>query len=611
MMRCLLLMFASLLLPSASSGQEPRRLQQDTLAWIDGQPILARELRSRVELMPWPGPVRPSTIDSVKSHALSALIAERLLATEATRNGLAMDQRYGLLRWGLTTVLLKDALFQREVAGRLRPTRRELEEAYRRYREDRTVLALLTRNRSDADSVASWYRRDRRSDGASLRALILDRDTIVVSFGMTDTLLERMAYEIGPSAVATPRRMDEGRWVVLVLVDQRPRPSSLRQAADEQRRVTGQIVQQRLDGRAAERFFRRTLAEKRARSDSAAFDALARLVTEVWTEDSSRYRRKAGYELTSDMVDVLHGRLGVWNDRELVSMDDGGLTVAQVVEMLRYETFVSPEPVGIQFQNRLNERIQSIVAGEYLARVARDRNLVSSSAVQAELRSWTEYWGAGEMLRAVRETVLVSRNDLVEELIRQRESLRGSASVLLEEVWSTSPSEAGQIYSAVLQGEPIASLAAGRARRVSRIGPDGRSGWIDPADDPVVGFHALLADSGAVVGPVAVDEGFVTIRVLGVRSSRPGIKAAELRRSLEPVARIRVANERVNGYIAGLARRRQVRVEPEAVRRTSITTVPMFTRRYLGFGGSMNGAPMLLPLWEWVRHLPAPNIWPL
>ncbi|MCU0452557.1 MAG: hypothetical protein MUE68_02785 [Bacteroidetes bacterium] len=604
-------LFALVLLAAVGLGQGSRQLPQDTLAWVDGQPILARELRSRVELMPWPGPVRPSTIDSVKSHALSALIAERLLATEATREGLAMDRRYDLLRWGLTTVLLKDALFQREVAGRLRPTRKELEEGYRRYREDRTVLALLTRSRSAADSVASSYRRDRRSDGASVRGLILDRDTIAVSFGMTDTLLERMAYDIGPAGVATPRRMGEGQWMVLVLVDQRPRSSSLRQEADEQRRVAGQIVQQRLDGRAAESFFRSTLAERRARSESDAFDAFARLVSEVWLEDSSRYRRDAGYELTSDMVDVLHSRLREWNDRQLVSMDDGGLTVAQVVEMFRYETFVSPEPAGVRFQNRLNERVQSIVAGEYLARVARERSLEASPAVRSELRSWTEYWGAGEMLRAVRETVLVSRNDLVDELIRQRESLRGSASVLYEEVWATNRAEAAQIYSSVLQGEPFASLAAGRARRLPRIGPDGRSGWIDPTDDPVVGFHALLADSGAVVGPVAVDNGYVTIRVLGVRMSRPGIKGPELQRSLGPVARIRVANDRVNAYIADLAMRRQVRVEPDAVRRTAITTVPMFTRRYLGFGGSMNGAPMLLPLWEWVRQLPASANWPL
>ncbi len=594
-------------------GQPSRRSSADTLAWVDGTPIVARELRARIELMPWPGPLRPSTIDSVKAHALSSLIAERLLATEGILRGLASDQRFTLLRWGLTSALLKDALFQHEVSGKSKPDEKDVAEALRRYRENRKVLALMTSNRSDADSVASMLRRALR-DGAApveLGSAVLDQDTIAISFGMTDTLLERMAYEIGPSRVLRPRQMTEGRWIVVALLERSQNPAAERQGIDEQRRVTTRILQQRLDARTGERFFRTTLADKRAQSDPEAFQRLARIISEIWLEDSTRFKRKAGFELSSEMVDIVHQRIGEWDEKPLVAMDGEGLTLGHVIEMFRYETFVSPEASGPRFENRLNERVRSIVAGEYLARMARERGLASSPSVQADLRSWSEYWAAGEMVRAIRDTIQITRKDVVDELIARRETFRGRATVLTEEVWTTDAREASALTASVLQGTSIASLASGRTRRLARIAENGLSGWFDPADDPVVGFHALIADSGSIVGPVAADGGYVTFRVLGVREHDGGSRGEALQRTVEPLARSRMGMERVNAFVAELAQRRQVRVDADAVGKMTVTSVPMFTRRYLGFGGWMNGAPMLLPYWEWVRQLPPSVQWPL
>jgi hypothetical protein len=607
---CSSALVAGLLIGSAT-GQMIPTLALDTLAWVDDQPILARDMRARVELMPWPGPIRPSTLDSVRSQAVSALIAERLLATEATVRGLTGDRRYDLLRWGLENVLQRDALFRREVAGRSRPTQAEAGEALRRYRENRTVVLYVLQSRGEADSLAARLRRSASVDMSTGGLRILDRDTVAASFGMTDTLLERLVYEIGVSGLSRPHRMTDHRWVVLELLERVPNPLAAKQSDEEQRRAAGRLLQSRLDGREAERYYRQSLARKRARSDSASFFRLAGEISRLWLEDTARYRRPSGFELTSDMVDVLHARLGDAGSKSLVVMEGDDLTVGQVVEMFRYEPFISDQPEGLRFWNRLNEQIQRVAAGEYLAREARARGMISDPSVRSDLRAWNEYWAAGEMIRSIRETVAVTRNDLVDELVARRGQLRGKASVRTQELWTKDPVEAKRLAAAVQQGASIDELADSRPTRSSRIQSDGSSDWYDPVDDPMVGFHALLADSGAVIGPLAVDGGYVVARVLGIRATEHGLRGEHLTRVLGSGVKDRIGHERVNAYIADLAQRRRVRVEADAVKRTALTSVPMFTRRYLGFGGWMNGAPMLLPLWDWVRQLPPSVQWPL
>ncbi|MEK6650898.1 MAG: hypothetical protein AABY75_07970, partial [Bacteroidota bacterium] len=613
MLRFTYILFICIAIPSIVLTQGSRRLSRDTVAWVVGVPITSADLRARIELMPWPEPIRPSTADSIKSHALWALIAERLLATEALIHGVGSTDHIGRLRRGLFRALLKDELYHREVAGRDRPNPAQISEGLRRYRENRSVLALLVTDEPVARALVTTLRASRDRDSILVTLgpdRILDRDTLDVSFGNRDTVLENAAYGIDRSAVSQPILVATQHWMVFVLVGRSPNPTAAKQDAEEQAHSVSRILQQRLDALAAERFYRAALGVKRAQADSTIFNVFAEAVTAVWSTDAMRFHRSEGYQITSEMVDVLHEKLAGVRERPLVTLEDGALSLEDVVEMFRYETFVSPELSGELFQSRLNEAVRMIVGGEYLARAARERHLENAVGLRNDMRTWTDHWAAGEFLRRMRDTVLLDRRALVEYLVEHREEYRGRAAVWIEEVLSITAVDAATVLDAIGKGTSVSELASARGRRTTWVSSNGSSGWFDPAIDPVVGFHALLADSGTVVGPVHVEEGISTFRVLGVRMSHGMLQGDSLGRHVEPIARADKSRRTVNSTLAGLARRHGVRVDAEAVRRMPVTLLPMFTRRYLGFGGSMNGAPMLIPLWDWVKQLPPELQWP-
>ncbi len=93
----------------------------DTLAWVGPDAITLRDLRQRLELMPFAGRSGGRDADTVKALALEALIAEKLLAREADARQLGEQGASAPLprmRAALESALLRDALYRREIAGR-------------------------------------------------------------------------------------------------------------------------------------------------------------------------------------------------------------------------------------------------------------------------------------------------------------------------------------------------------------------------------------------------------------------------------------------------------------------------------------------------------------
>src|SRR5437870_7370568 len=100
-----------------SARTAPADLSRDTLAWVGSRAVTAEDLVRRVELMPWQNPESPGGVDTANVRALEALVAEKLLAQEAERQGVGNGGRIAGMRRALVRALSRDALYRHEVAG--------------------------------------------------------------------------------------------------------------------------------------------------------------------------------------------------------------------------------------------------------------------------------------------------------------------------------------------------------------------------------------------------------------------------------------------------------------------------------------------------------------
>jgi hypothetical protein len=150
----------------------------------------------------------------------------------------------------------------------------------------------------------------------------------------------------------------------------------------------------------------------------------------------------------------------------------------------------------------------------------------------------------------------------------------------------------------------MAELARRVSRRPGWSEHGGESGFFHVRSYPELGIRALAADTGRLVGPVALKGGYSVFRVLGKRGNavNEGMTLDSLRSLLRPRMRYEKRRHAVDRFIAGLAQKYGVKMYYDRLQNIDISRHNMFTRRLIGFGGMMNAAPVLKPEWGWVRE---------
>ncbi|RPI03747.1 MAG: hypothetical protein EHM64_11835 [Ignavibacteriae bacterium] len=598
-----------------SAAQQQGPLPQDTLARIGTTPITARDLIRRVELMPWPEKIRPSRMDSKKAQALYAMLAEKLLAAEARRMGVPDDTAMGRMRHGLENLLIRAELYKREVAGKAIPAEKEIRTALKRYTSELQVILYVLNSEEDAQVLLKRLRNIKKPD--SLRAavpafLYRAMDTVVVNVGLSDTTVERVAYEIGSTRVSKPFSSSKFGWAVMYLLDRHPNPAAAKQNSADRYRSVEKILRSRMEKDLAEKYYYKILEPKFAQADSTVFNLLADSIVGLWKEDTVKYHAKNGYFVTAEMTDVLLDRLHPFLDKSFVDLDGGKLTLGEILEMLRYEYFVSPDLEGNRLKAQLNEEIKRLVGCEILSREGRKEYLQNSEAVQRDLRPWTDYWAARALFYQMRERISVADDDVMQHFMKYKEIFGSHYEVNVREILCASLPDISQAIDELQRGSSFSQVARQFSIRREWATNGGESGYFLVRQHPDIGFHALCADTGTLVGPLHLTEGYSVFKLIGKRRMKEaGADFDTLRQNIKAWLLTEQRKQVMDRFIADLARRQQVSINYSALKNVKITTIPMFTRRHIGFGGTMSAEPILMQQWDWIKEFQQPiNIVP-
>lgn len=593
------------LLYSSVFAQEVLSLPQDTIARFGSSIITARELKLRLEMMPFPDRQKGVEPESLKARALRAMIAEKALAYEKRRLGLPDDKTTELMRQELENVLVRNDLYRREVLAKSKPSRSEIANGMQRVTNTLRVISFLVRSEDDGTALARALRN--RTPENLLHAvpshLYLQQDTITIRFGSPDTTFENAAFAIGKSRVSKPFYSGMFGWVLLYLLEKKPDPETYGMSLADRGRHVEKILQSRHEGLRYERYYTQELSSRHAYGDSAVFNLLADSIVSLWKEDSTRYQSHGAYIITGDVVDLLIHRLRFQMDSVLVRIDEGDLTLGQVLEMFRYQDFRSKALEGQQFKLELNEAIRGTVGRELLVREGRKQGLQYSSAVQADLRQWDDFWAARQMYYHVRDSVNVTDEDIVAHLLKNKEIFGRYYEINVREVLTDSLADMGMIIDRLQTGQRLADLAQEYSRRTEWAKNGGMSGFFSVLRHPELGFEAINADTGKLVGPVRLPEGYSLFTVIGKRRTKEAVVGFD---TLRQNIRTRLLGEKriqtVNRYIAAIVNRQEVSINYRKLRQMKITQIPMFTRRLIGFGGRMAAAPILMKQWDWVKE---------
>jgi hypothetical protein len=602
--RVVLLTISGLLSAGVSFAQQTRPLPSDTLAEVAGRAITSRDLIERQELMPWPGKDRADRADSVKIKALQSLVAEQLLATEAASRGLGKDSASLRRVHSLERLLVRDELYRREVLPKAAPTKAEVQEGLKRAPWSVSVLLLTAADRSGAMQILRALTGTDSAAHALLPSLVRQSDTLTISFGTARREIEDAAYTLSPRKRAVgPLEIKPLGWVVLAFRTRIPNDRFLQQPLPDRIRSVQNTIRRVKESELSGRYYASFLGSKKAEADPALFDRLAGTALEILRSDSLRYQKQGVYSIGM-IVDTLRILLEPILDSAFVQMEGGPMTFGEVLDGYTYLRFGLPSLEERSFRSRLNGTIRDIIGAEYLAREGFRQNLQHSEPVRHDIETWAGYWNSLELERSVRESVQVSNEDVIAFLVAHGGVLGSPYEVNVREILTDSLSAAARLLEQLLGGADMAELARQFSRRQGWAGRGGESLWFRVSGYPEIGFRALEADSGELVGPLKVPNGYSLFRVLGKRHA-PGDSLISFD-SLKTLARQKVKGEKaqhlLSRRIAESARAYGAKIYYERLRSVDITRQNMVTRRIIGFGGVMVAVPTLIPQYLWINE---------
>jgi hypothetical protein len=598
------------LLPAATAAASPpRQRPPDTLAEVGPGVITSADLLERIDLMPFPGKERNPDRDSLKVRALQSLVAERLLAHEATLRGIGSDSLTMLHLGGLERAFVRDELYKQEVARNVNVSAPEIEAGMRRYAVElrvilfrcsseefaRTLSRALGRRGTDIDSLSS----------AGFERGLLSRDSVNVNFGLQDESLEEPAYSLTPARrVSSPVNSPMLGWVVLFLVDRGPNPSAAAQSITDRMITVKKTIQRRKAQSKGIRYMASVLDVRKAEADRTVLGMLGEAIYTMIAADTAAHRVQGRFMLTTGEVDRLEEVLRADLRRPLVGMPERPLTLGDALQAFRIEPFSTPSLGRRTFAYLLNESVKRIAMEEFLAREGYRKNLQESAGVRHDVGSWRDSFLAHLLRSDVAAPGVVTEEEEVLGLIEYARLLSPAYEVNVREIFTDSLPGAGQYREMLAGGDDMASLARKVSKRPGWAERGGESGWFFVRSFPDLGVRALLSDTARLVGPVALTGGFSIFRVLGKRvpASDSAVTVDSLRRAIHDLLRSEQAQRNLDRFIAGLARKFGVTMHYDRLKDVTLFAHNIFTRRYLGFGGMMNAAPLLNPEWEWVAE---------
>jgi hypothetical protein len=245
-----------------------------------------------------------------------------------------------------------------------------------------------------------------------------------------------------------------------------------------------------------------------------------------------------------------------------------------------------------------------MVERELLAREGYRRGLANTEEVIHHVATWSNYWRAQEMVGSLLQSVRVNDEEVLEYLMAHPDLLLSHYSVNIREILSDSLRDAYLIMDKISEGGRMDNIARTYSCRQEWAGRGGESGYFLAAGIPELGVRAIVADSGRLIGPIHVRNGYSVFTLLGKKPLDSGktINIDSLMSSVKDELQYEKGRRTLNTFLASVARGYTVTLYLNRLKTVDIAPVNVVTKRLIGFGGAVLAVPALNPLWEWARE---------
>ena len=603
MLKYLFFLLAAFMILNISGAAQTK---EKIIAKVGNQKISEREFKVRYELVPHFSRDMLNE-DSTKQDLLNSIIAEKLLSLEASRLGIDTTDYFEYSLQQIKDMYVRDALYKKVIDSKVKISENDIQEALNRFSQSLSVKIISD---DDSSQIFSYYNQlckgapfdsiERISDPIEYDS---NKAAVKITYGqMQDDYVEDTLYSLKIGQFSSPVKT-KGGWFIFKLVDISTQVPSGAKDLNYNRAVLN-ILRLRKSRIIGIKYLESFYKNKNATVDSTLFLSLAEKISSILSGKKIKndYGRGGFLYLTEpDIMNLIkkYGRAA--KNEDIVHIDKNPIKLQEYLFSLVVYPIQLKDPSIENVAYNLMENLNKYIQYKFLAEEGFKEGLQNIPKVKEDINTWKDDYLAKMLKNTFRDSVSVT-ND---ELKNYYENNNVSEKVDILEILNDNLEVIETVLKELEAGKDFRTLAGEYTQRSWTKKNGGEFGYFPVNSFGEIGILASKMKLNHVYGPIQTDSGYSIIKLIGkkIDSSKTDVGFDSVKTQLKYELLGKKVDDKFFKYIANIADKYQISINEENLKNLKVTDIPMFTYRYIGFGGRITAVPYLPPWYDWVKYL--------
>ena len=576
-----------------------------TIATVGNQKISEREFKLRYELVPHYSRDQFNE-DSSKIDLLNSIIAEKLLAQEATFRGFDTTAYFKYSIQQIKDLYVRDELYRRKIDSKVKISQSDIQEALNRRARSLSVRIISS---YDSASVFKYYNQLRSGAPFDSIGRISDpveydsnKAPMKITYGqMQDDHVEDVLYSLKTGNFSAPVKSGN-IWFIFKLAGI---SAEVPHNANDQKynqNITN-VIRMRKSRVIGIKYLDKFYKNKEAIIDSSLFLKLTGKISTILEEKANNHDFGRDNKLFLDeenIMRILHDFGNTVLGKDIVHINKNPIKLQEYLYSLIIYPLLIKDPSFRSVAYNLMQNLNKYIQYKFLSGEGYKEGLQNLSEVEEDLNIWRDDFLAKMLRNTFHDSIHVTDEDVKNYYDKHK----GIEKIDILEILNDNLEVIDTVLKELRTGKDFRILAEKYTQRSWTRKNGGEFGYHTASSLGEIGKAAAKLRLNQTYGPIRSDSGYSIIKLIGRKTDSTTVNDFNSEKDqIKDELLSDKFNQKFFKYIAELAEKYQYTINTKNLKNIMVNNIPMFTYKYIGFGGRIAAMPFLDAWYGWVDYL--------
>ena len=441
---------------------------------------------------------------------------------------------------------------------------------------------------------------------------------IEVVFGQMDESLEETLFNLKIGEFTQPILTADG-WYIFKLVNRSEQLMDGNVSKEDAAKTVRKTLEARKLIANQKEFYADFFRDKQVDISPELFEMLAKNISTLFEYKKKNYQLKENELMNLETPDILKME-EVFGDKLLslnfILFDKDPISFGKYLRMLVFDGYNASDYKLNFIRASLDTRVRRDIEKELLFREGKNRGYNDLPEVKKEVETWRKHYLFQALKAQYSDSVQVSEDEVYRYYQRNHKPEWIPMQVNIIEILTDSLEIVQKIFNELNDGKDFKEICNRYNKREWTKKSGGEYGLFPVTENGEIGRIASTMNIGDIYGPLELKEGYSIFKLIDKQEQKliPEQPYEKVKDKYRQDLTNQKLYKKIMDFTYAISVKYGVSLNLDLLEQISVTTLPSFGIRFLGFGGKMTAVPLIAPNvdWaeQWIKNQQQPQVIP-